>query len=254
MKKTLNYWIAISFCLLGILNTTSAQENIIKLSIPQLGWGAINVAYEGELFPGKILNIGANVQTPVSLDKRLPGDILDKWNESRGNGVFLDGGQAVGFDITPELRLYQGELPSQGYYVAPFFRFSGYFWELPYLWEKTSLNTPAYMTSKADNFAFSVGANTGYQWILNNFSIEVFAGLGGGLAFVSGTIEVFDSPELSSEVLPAVTIEIKDELQKDFNNIPMTNVNLRADRNFIRGKGSFPWVVVRAGFSVGVIL
>lgn len=254
MKKTINIFATLFLVFLFLMPGLKAQENIIKLGVPQLAWGSINISYEGEIFPTKILHISANVQAPISLDKRLPGDILHNWNKKRGFGQFLDGGQAVGFDITPELRLYQGDVPSEGYYIAPLFRFSGYFWEMPYLWQKTSINKNAYMTSNANTYGFAVGASTGYQWIFNNFTVELHLGLGMGMGFASGTIEVFDSPDLSSEVIPTVTIEIKDQLQDSFDVMPMTNINLKADRNFIRGKGTFPWPMIRTGINVGIIL
>lgn len=201
-----------------------AQEDIIRLGVLQLPYGAINIGYEHPFNRNFSLNLTTNIQTPLNFESGWRGNIIDRFNRNWEVGQFREGVEWRGFDITPEARFYPNGSKGRraqapvGFFFSILARYSQYDWILPYRWtdnnsisfeyDGETFNLPsgsveADINTEAKTHAISGGLGVGYTWLVNRqrtLALGVDFAIGWGGAWGDGTMTILKE-----------TIEIADE-------------------------------------------
>src|SRR5436190_20248000 len=114
MKKS----VLLLFAALALNTVTQAQDNIVKMNLTSLAF--LNFSFQGE----HVLNDNSSISLGISF---LPSfGLPSSFNKSDGTTNSLADLAVSGFAITPEYRYYFSGKAPQGFYVAPYVRYSKY--------------------------------------------------------------------------------------------------------------------------------
>ncbi len=145
---------------IAFINTSKAQENVIKLNPLGLIFGSLSVGYE------RVLNDNHSAQVNINFITFKVGD--NKFS---------------GFGITPEYRFHFGNHENpKGFYAGPFIGFNTFKWTYEDSYFDNNFNL---ITEDADVSvtSFSIGGIIGHQWIFGEaFALDLNLGAGYNMA------------------------------------------------------------------------
>lgn len=242
MKKT-----TILAVMMIIAFGVKAQDNIVKLGLGSILNRTVNLEYE------RVLTEKTSFLAEVGIG--LPADIGETVFNASGindgtnvNAIDVTSGKYNSFYFVGEYRFYTKGEGAKGFYVAPYLKFSNYSIDF----EGTYTNTDRGFTDipseiNTGMFVAALGASIGYQWLVNdkvaiNWNI---VGLGGSINRINAGFTSSDEG-----VFEAWEQDVRDFL----SGVPSgSSIDITSDNasKTIEGSGSFPFVNLRVGLSVG---
>lgn len=236
MKKLL----LILFAFLLVLGEIAAQNNVVRIGVPSLLYGRVNLNFEHVFGGNKSINLMAGFQVPRSFPQLI--EELDRTGDFRVNGANW---KAAG--ITPSIRFYvkkKKEAPA-GFYMAPFVSYNYNNLDLDTEYDDgASRDVPSTIDTKLHGLG--VGFMIGSQWIVNeHLSIDFnYFGIGFGRQFSNSTFKSSDT-----------TVDYQ-QLADDFNeeaeseNV-FNNASVEAGPDFFKiNTGSFS-PIFKFSFAIG---
>ncbi|WP_316787882.1 DUF3575 domain-containing protein [Pedobacter frigoris] len=146
------------------------------------------------------------------------------------------------FAFTPEVRFYLGKQVFQGFYVAPFVRYSTYSAEVPFGYDTDNGRETIEMSG--DVTALTAGLLFGAQWKLSKQIHLDWWILGPNYGTSSGNILGKKSLNDNEQR------DLLDALE-DLDDLPLVKTKYTVDGNGAKVDFDGPWAGVRAGLSVG---
>ncbi len=238
MKKLL----IILFVILSVFGEIVAQKNVIRIGIPSLVYGRVNLSYEHFIGENKSINIQAGVQVPRSFPQLI--EELDRQGDFRVNGINY---KAVG--LSPSIRFYLSKKRTTpgGFYLAPFVNYN--YNQLNFATEYDDGNVrdiPA--TIDANLHGLGLGVLIGSQWIINErLAIDFnYFGIGFGRQFTNTKFRSSDNTVDYQQLADDFSEETNNE-----NTIGFNNVSAEAGSDYFKIKtGSFS-PVFKFSFALG---
>ena len=245
----------ISIALL-LSQSLTAQEDIIKIGIPQLTYKSINVGIEHPFGRSISLNLTANFQLPQSFESGFIGNQLNTIDQDAANIDFLPGREFQGVDFIPELRFYlkggkskKSHAPT-GFYVSILGKYSSYRSMVPFhlrygedlvftveeeTYTVTGRTVEVDVDSEFEAKALTGGIGLGGQWMLTkarNLTLGFDLGLGWGSSKINGNVVAIresisiSDPELQAllgqeeinSLIDSYTAELVDDFQADLDD------------------------------------
>lgn len=235
-------WVLI-FCGLSSLQ---AQQNVLKINLPNLPNGHVALHYERAIQN----NMSLGVIVGLTPSRDIPGsNLLRNWIFENPDSIsFNFSGSYTKFAITPEFRYY---LQSQRYdspvgiYLAAAFRYSLHAFEIPFTFTEDNGNP---LTITFDGRLQNIGGTLGIGvqfFIAERFSIDVYTGLGAAftpirLQGTSNALTSDDYIKIRDQFLGEIGVEIDPSRVEEW--VADRDLNIR-----------FPIYLplVRTGLSVG---
>lgn len=231
--------------------TDAAPKNNIKLNLLGLAATNISLQYERALTPRSSVALGLGLMPRHTLPyTRYVDDAFlgYEWASKETRAAlddFLDHARISGFSITPEYRYYFGKKPQQGFYVAPFLRYSSYNldWDYVFIDEDKGKLYPT--TMKGTLSLFGGGLMVGAQWYVKRVSIDWWI-LGGSYNKNTLTLDAdVDISNMDAEDRADLNDQIRDVTVKG------KYFNATVRDNGVNGKGSVGLPALRAGLCIG---
>lgn len=235
------------FTFLAILMITvlgvQAQDNIVKIGLGSIFSKTLNLEYE------RVLNENTSILGEVAFG--LPIDVSDllfnlSGIEEAESSIDIASGKYTRFYFVGEYRYYIKGEGATGFYAGPYLKLANYSIDFEGSYNSNNFaNVPAEIN--AGMFLVAAGGTVGYQWLINdkiaiNWNI---VGLGGSInrvkaGFTSSDEGVFEAWE--------------EDIRAFLDEVPGgSSLNLASDNGTrtIDGAGSFPFLNLRTGLSIG---
>jgi hypothetical protein len=221
-----------------------AQKNIFKVNVAALFVKNFSVQYERALSAKSSFALGLRYmpKSDLPLKSTIKSLIDNKDTKENANNL-----QTSNFSITPEYRYYLGKGVFNGFYLAPFVKYTHYTADLPFQFE---VKNPVTLETSTEIIPLSGSVNTytggllvGAQWQLSKaFSIDWWIlgpNYGASKGGVTGTRAL---NEYEQQYL-------RDKLAK--LDVPLTKTTYSVDENGTQVDFKGGWAGVRAGLAVG---
>jgi len=229
--------IALSLLVSGFV---SAQNNVIKTGLPNILYGEYQLGYERMINSSQSMQLKAGYFQPVSsflIDK----DLFRFTDQYSIKGV--DGG----FQTSLEYRFYMGENQGpKGLYLAPYARLAQLYMGYTDVIDNLEFDVSTRFTLAG------VGAQVGYQWLINDRFCIDFNFFGAGIDFwvprITYSREGYSSYQnIEPDIREA--LEVSDDVKKFFNPSKRLATKVNPDNLVAR----IPFVLpgFRIGLSVG---
>jgi hypothetical protein len=241
----------------GITNPTTAQvdsnatchglnqQNIIKLNVAALFVKNFSIQYEHALGSRTSFALGMRFMPKSGLPiKSLIEDITDDPGTWR-NAKNLRTGN---FSLTPEIRYYLGNGVFQGFYLAPFVKYTNYTAALPFEFDVTNPLTNEVTTQmiplEGSVHTYTAGLLIGAQWQLSKVLSLDWWILGPNYGASNGHVTG----------QKALNVYEQQYLRNELENLdpPLTKTSYTVDENGTAVDFKGGWAGVRAGLSVGI--
>lgn len=192
----------------------NAQDNVVKAGLSGAFLGDFNLAYERMLNSNRSLQLKVGYLNPVVSPFFTEETITpEAYHFIQENG---------GMSASLEYRFYISEkLSAEGFYIAPYLR-----WFNQFVDYEDEIESRLYTVNTIVN-TVGVGAQLGYQWILNEIFTIDFHFLGIGLDYYMASLKYSVDPKPTgfnySEVTPHIDdvfsdiIYLKDRLKHEVN-------------------------------------
>jgi hypothetical protein len=219
------------------------KKNNIKISLTSLAFKNLQLQYERSLTKRIGVVIGYSFISKGSVPFKSQLNDLASSNEE-GQGIF-DNAELGYTAITPEVRFYLGKGYGKGFYIAPFYRNLKYditgvnFTYTNQFGGKDDIEVGGKLTANTFGLQFGAQFNLGKNLILDWWIAGPHYGSSNG-----------DFVGVSSRTLTAFE---QNELQKELDKIelPLSDVDAKANANGATIKISGPWGGIRSGISLG---
>jgi len=225
--------------------TDLQQKNILKLNVPALFISNFSLQYEHALSNKNSLALGIRYMPksglPLKPMFKALIDNADTWKNAQNI-------RSSNFSITPEYRFYLGKSVFQGFYLAPFVKYTHYNAELPFQFD---VKLPEGGETIHETIPLQGSANTytaglllGAQWQLSKLiSLDWWIagpnyGASKGQVTGSRTLNEYEQQYL------------RDKLER--LKVPLTKKKYSVDENGTRIDFDGGWAGVRAGLSLGI--
>lgn len=239
------------FALLLTASTfTIAQNQVVKLGITNLGTAALNPEYEYILNDNSSIQAELFVKIPRKVGGRLTG--LFEGNKT-DNNIIISSSSANYFGFSLAYRYYTGGAAPKGFFVSPFLKYGSFRYAMEATFDDiggSNFDVPA--SGNATFNMTSLGADLGYQWIINdkmtvNWS---FIGVGFGIVRAKGVFQT----ELTSEF-----DEWKMDVEDFLESIPLglekrLPIQIDVPNEQMSTSGTVPLPVFRSSLSIGYII
>lgn len=219
------------------------NKNNVKLSVTSLVFKNFQFQYERILTKRIGVVVGYSFISKGSVPfKSQLNDLASSSQDSKG---MFDNAELGYKAFTPEVRFYLGKGYGKGFYIAPFYRNLKYditgvnFTYTNQLGGKDDINMGGKLTANTFGLQFGAQFNLGKHLILDWWIAGPHYGTSNG-----------DFVGISSRTLTAFE---QNELQKELDKIelPLSDVNAKANANGATVNVSGPWGGVRSGVSIG---
>lgn len=243
MKKILMSIFLISYCGISAQNTTNKGRNIIKTNVTAFAFKNFQLNYERVL--SKTFSLSASYG--VIPNGKLPyGSLLPNDNDVNLKELQLGGNNAI-----LEARFYLGKGYGQGFYLAPYYRYSKYKISNFNKTVELELNGVTYdevdVNFSGNSSAHSGGLLIGAQWLLgkkDNIVLDAWF-LGAHYGKSKGNLDGITDRTLSADEQAQTQKELDDL------DIPLVDYKATVNANGANIKLDGPWAGVRAGLSLG---
>lgn len=225
--------------------------NNIKLNLLGLAATNISLQYERALNPKTSVALGLGFMPKHTLP--FTGYVKDAFLEEGSASKdtrdavndFLDRAQINGFSITPEFRYYLGKKPQNGFYLAPFIRYSSYSlnWDYVFVDSDKGKAYPGVLSGKMN--LFGGGLMVGAQWYVKNFSIDWWII---GASYNRYKVNLDVDVDLSN-----LDAEDREELYGNIRDVTVKGKYFDAEirDNGVTAKGSVGLPALRTGLCIG---
>ncbi|MEM6345002.1 MAG: DUF3575 domain-containing protein [Bacteroidota bacterium] len=243
----IKHLLSLCFCFLLLgLSSLQAQQNVLKLNLPNLPSRHFALHYERALDN----NMSVGVIVGLTPNRDLPGaNLLKNWIFENPDSISFDfSGTYSKFAITPEFRYY---LQSQRYdspvgiYLAAAFRYSLHNFEIPFTFTEDNGNP---LTVTFDGRLQNIGGTLGIGvqfFLAERIAIDIYSGL--GAAFTPVRLQA-SSNALTSDDYIKIRDQFLDEIGVDIDPSRVEEWVANRDLN-IRFPIYLP--LVRTGLSIG---
>lgn len=226
------------------VNSTQAQENIIKVAPIKLAIATGAFAYERVLSDQLSVGIHTHIRFRTNLGERVLTFINDRQSNNRFSANQLSLG---GTTFTPELRYYPGGEAPRGFYLNPFVRILTYksILETSYTGDFGDVTE---VESKIRLLTGGPGFSIGYQFLIGDqWTIDWHGGLGLTVGIVRHTGTVTNGAIQTSiqDIVDEANLFIEENLPINWQLNLQDEVSLR-----FTAPGAI-WPVVRSSLSVG---
>lgn len=223
-------------------NAQTAEENkverpnIVKSNVTAYAFRNFSLNYERIL--NKRFSVGISGSTLAK--GKIP--YISSFNIDKD----FESAQLMGTQFTFEPRFYVGRGYGEGFYIAPYYRYSSFrVSDINYTFDYNNVKTPVEFSGSAK--AHSGGVMFGAQWFLgkrNNIVLDAwFIGAHYGLS----------QGQIKGETSRTLTLGEQAELKKQIEDksIPMLKYTTTVDKNSATINIDGPWAGLRAGLSLG---
>lgn len=256
----------------GCLNFVNAQNNVVKLHLESLAYGAANIGYERVLNEKLTLGVNVGLIIPRELPTRFYTEGIDS-----PDYVAVDNlkNKLSGTMIVPEFRFYPGSKGApQGFYIGAYLKYNNY--KLGMSETVTyDLSTQEYLdldptadyypsVNHADRTIdvttdmefklrqVGVGLQLGVQWIISDRVAIDWGFIGGGMNFykATGELSVIDVPVDYS----LYASEAAQQINEAIAEVPLLNATdavVTDEGNSLKASIGFPMVGIRSFLSIG---
>ncbi|WP_326937013.1 DUF3575 domain-containing protein [Flavobacterium sp. PL11] len=229
--------------LVSINEASLIKKNNVKISLTSLAFKNYQFQYERSLTKRIGVVVGYSFISKGSIAFKRQLSELTSDNED--NKKILDNAQLGYSAFTPEVRIYLGEGYGKGFYIAPFYRNLKYditdvtFTFKSDLGPQEDIDMGGKLT--ANTFGLQLGAqfNLGKHIILDWWIVGPHYGTAKGNfdGKTDRTLTSFEQAELQKEL--------------DDIDLPLGDIEAKANRNGATIKISGPWGGIRSGISLG---
>jgi len=219
------------------------QKNNVKLNLFSLPLSNFSVQYERGLTRKWSVALGLRYQPSIHIPFRK--EIRERANLKASDAEaidFLENAQYSNWAVTPELRYYLGKKPLNGFYLAPFARYSNYQlkWDYTYVDDLNSSHDIAF-TGKANSI--TAGLLLGAQWHIGEHFLIDWWMIGPSIGSIN--IDIDGVADLSMLDASQQTT-LAEKLSKIYDNVKV-NVN----DNGAKASSTQPFAGVRTGLCIG---
>ncbi|MFT5251823.1 MAG: hypothetical protein ACI87N_000815 [Flavobacteriales bacterium] len=219
------------------------EKNNVKISLTSLVFKNFQFQYERSLTKRIGVVVGYSFISKGSVP--FKSQLRDLASSSQNSQGMFDNAELGYTAITPEVRFYLGKGYGKGFYIAPFYRNLKYditgvnFTYTNQLGGKDNINMGGKLAANTFGIQFGSQFNLGKHLILDWWIAGPHYGSAQG-----------DFVGVSSRTLTAFE---QNELQKELDKIelPLSDVNAKANANGATINISGPWAGVRSGISLG---
>lgn len=219
------------------------KKNNLKISLTSLVFKNFQFQYERIVTKRIGVVVGYSFISKGSVP--FKSQLRDLASSSQNSQGMFDNADLGYTAITPEVRFYLGKGYGKGFYIAPFYRNLKYditgvnFTYTNQLGGKDDVNMGGKLTANTFGIQFGAQFNLGKHLILDWWIAGPHYGTSKG-----------DFTGVSSRTLTAFE---QSELQKELDKIelPLSDVNAKANANGATINISGPWAGVRSGISLG---
>jgi hypothetical protein len=233
MKKAIILWGLVGIALL----TGQAQENTIKIGLLSPLGRNLTLEYERVIADQQSIAVHAGYVIPWNDPFSLADDFEGISNP-----------RVSGFNVTPQYRFYlsQRSYAPKGLYVAPYLRYYRLSFETDYQDDFDMASVGGSLRARYSTTG--LGAQLGYQWIVNDlFTVDwYFLGLGLYLYGVGVEAHIEQARGVGLE-------EIRARIDEQLSELPLVGNGLDAEieGQSIRGSIALPFLGFRTGLSLG---
>lgn len=255
MKKTFTQNLAILFiCFAGNalfaqseVNTNPTKEANYLVKVNLLSLPLKNFSFQAERSVGKKTAIGLGFrfmpESGIPLATTIESLVNDpeSWDQIRDL-------KTSNLAITPEVRFYLGKGVFQGFYLAPFVRYSHYTAELPFNFDvpdQFGNTTTETIPLNGHLNTFTGGLLAGAQWALSKTIYLDWGILGPQYGFSEGTLT--GKRALNSDEQDAVRQELE-----NLDDLPIIKTTYSVDNSGVVADLKGPWAGVRSSFGIGI--
>lgn len=221
------------------------QKNILKLNVPALFIKNFSLQYERAISEKNALALGLRYMPesglPIKSTIKALIDNTDTWRNARNL-------RTSNFSITPEYRFYLGKRVFQGFYLAPFAKYTHYTAELPFQFDVkhpvTGETINEMIPLQGSVNTYTAGLLIGAQWKLSRVLSLDWWILGPNYGASKGQVTGNRSlNEYEQQYL-------RDKLER--LKVPLTKKKYIVDENGTQIDFNGGWAGVRAGLSLGI--
>ncbi len=221
------------------LRNSDSDKNLLKINLLSLPLKNFSFGYEHILGRKITAGLGLRFMPNGSLPLRsVISNLIDDPEADRQLDKFETGNIA----ITPEIRFYMGKQALQGFYIAPFARYSSYSAKLPFEFDVEGTTETIPLSGKLNTF--TGGLLLGAQWKLGGRIYLDWWMLGPQYGSAKGNLDGKKSLTTQEQ------LELRDELQDI--EIPFADTKTTVDANGARLDITGPWAGLRAGLCLGI--
>lgn len=241
--------ITLSILLLSVFTTLSGQTRVLKLGVSDLFFNTLNVEHEYAINSKSSILLEGGIQ----LSRNIPGLIINKVTaagEEKERNIRINAATYRNFSIAGSYRHYTGKQALKGFYVGPYLRYSNYKTTIDGLYDNNDFNRQDIQALiEGEVKIFSIGAEIGYQWVLNNKMTIAWNILGVGASFNNVNLNFTSNDEGVFESWQQDVQNFLDDLPQGVGN----NFDLTADNvsKTIAAKANFPFISLRGSISFG---
>jgi hypothetical protein len=229
--------------LTAITELNLPKKNNVKFSLTSLVFKNFQFQYERSLTKRIGVVIGYSFISKGSVP--FKSQLRELASNSQDSQGMFDNAELGYTAITPEVRFYLGKGYGKGFYIAPFYRNLKYditgvnFTYTNQIGGKDDIDMGGKLTANTFGLQFGAQFNLGKHLILDWYIVGPHYGTSNG-----------DFVGVSSRTLTAFE---QNELQKELDKIelPLSDVNAKANANGATINISGPWAGVRSGISLG---
>ncbi len=219
------------------------HKNNLKINLFSLPLSNFSVQYERGLTRKWSVALGLSYQPSIHIPFRKEIRELANLEASNAEAIdFIENAQYSYWAVTPELRFYLGKKPLNGFYLAPFARYSHYQlkWDYTYVDDLNASHDIAF-TGKANSI--KAGLLLGAQWhIGKNFLIDWWM-IGPSIGSINIDIDgVADLSMLDANQQTDLANKLSDIYK---------NVNVTVNDNGAKVSSTQPFAGVRTGLCIG---
>ncbi|MBW6533489.1 MAG: DUF3575 domain-containing protein [Mariniphaga sp.] len=215
----------------------SAQDNVLKAGLSGAFLGDFNLAYERMLNSNRSLQIKIGYLNPVA----SPFFTVEAITPEAYSFIQENGGMSASL----EYRFFISEkLSAEGFYIAPYLRYFNQFVDY-----KDEIESRIYTVNTKLN-TVGIGAQLGYQWIINELFTIDFHFLGIGLDYYMTSLKYSVEPKPEGFDYSVVTPHIEDV----FSDIIYLKNRLKHEVNEDNHTSKLPFFFpgFRMGISLGI--
>ena len=233
-----------AFLLLFNLSSSGQEMNLIKTEIFSDLSGNFSLQYE------RIIDekISASLSVTMMPKKGLPfsGMISNSVSTNEDVTMEIDDFKYSAFSLTPDFRYYFGEGYGQGFYLAPYLKYTQFRVHDFVVGYTNDLNEVNDITLSGKFSTMSGGIMCGAQWLLGDYVCLDWWIAG----FHAGRSKASITGDPSIDLTEAEQTDLKEEFENI--DVPMFNPELEISADKVTLSHTGPWFWLRSGLSIGI--
>jgi len=224
-------------------DSVKSKQNLVKVNVLALPLKTLSLQYERLLTRKISVGLGFSNMPKGSIPfKNLFKSLVDDEDTKEQ----LENLKTSNLTITPEVRFYLGKGNYQGFYIAPYARYTHFTASLPYNYDDNGTTKTINLDGKVN--AFTGGVMFGAQWKLSKIVYLDWWIVGGAYGTSKGDLIGTTSTALTPDEQNALQ-ESLDDLKED---LPLVKINSTVNDHGAKVHVDGPWANLRAGLSVGI--